>query len=446
MHRLLYFSFVFFLLAASCPAQHPALTHAQQVAAHFEPKLLPLETVAALEPLVAAASQKKLVLLGEASHGTSEFYSQRAEISKKLIEKHGFNFIAVEGDWASLYRLNKYVQHRDNAPASAVEAMYGFNRWPEWMWGNTDVAGLIEWLHDYNKGKAPEKMVGFYGMDVYGQWEAMDDLLAYAEIYIPEHYEAIAAKMQCFARFDRDEWMYARSTAQLNYNCKQELEDLVALLADLRESLEEGNKSGYFRAKQNALVVKNAEDYFRLAMQGNNDAWNSRARHMWISVQRLFELYGPESKGIVWAHNTHVGDARATGMGESGMVNIGMLSRMEWGNEEVFITGFGTYTGKVNAGARWGTPMRIMNVPKALSGSLEHAFSQFKHPDFLLIFDDEDRNNPIFQQHIGHRAIGVIYNPRDEAGNYVPSLFTQRYDAFIFIRETTALEPVIGNN
>jgi erythromycin esterase len=439
------FFLVLLLTGTSCMALQQRQNFVDQLVSHFEPKALPLNSPNDLDPLIEAAAGHKLVLLGEASHGTSEFYAWRSTISRRLITEHGFSFIAVEGDWASLYRLNKYVKHLENAPASAVEAMHQFSRWPEWMWGNTDVAELIEWMREYNSDRSPEAMIGFYGMDVYGQWEAMDDLLAYAELYIPEHYEAIAAKVQCFANFDRDEWMYARATAQMNYSCKREMEQLVSLLASLRSTLEQDNEAAYFRAKQNALVVKNAEDYFRLAVLGNNDAWNSRVDHMWLSVKRLFGLYGRDSKGVVWAHNTHVGDASATSMGQHGMYNIGHLSRHEMGEDKVFITGFGTYQGKVNAGSQWGTPMQIMEVPNAIQGSLEHAFMQFDKADFLLVFDDDDRHATFLQQAIGHRAIGVVYNPANEAGNYVPSQFTKRYDAFIFIRETTALTTVASD-
>ncbi len=409
---------------------------------HFEDRAIPITNADDLDPLIEKASHHRLVLLGEASHGTQEFYSWRAEISKRLISEHGFSFIAVEGDWASIFRLNKYVKHMDNAPGSAVEAMQQFKRWPQWMWANTVVAELIEWLHKFNLNKEPEKMVGFYGMDVYGQWEAMDDLLAYAELFIPDHFETIASKVHCFAHFDRDEWMYARATAQLNYSCQQEMEELVNLLADLRNELEDNNKYAYFRAKQNALVVKNAEDYFRLAITGNNDSWNSRVDHMWLSIKRIFDNYPENTQGIVWAHNTHVGDARATSMSHHGMYNIGQLSRGELGENQVFITGFGTNSGQVNAGRRWGSPMQVMRVPNAIRGSLEHTLNQFDHPDFMLVFDDHDKVAIELQQMIDHRAIGVVYDPRNESGNYVPSLFTGRYDAFIFIRKSSALIPV----
>ena len=279
-------------------------------------------------------------------------------------------------------------------------------------------------------------------MDVYGQWEAMDDLLAYAELYFPEHYEAIAEKLACFGRFDRDEWAYARATASGTVSCEEELKALVGLIAELGRKVGVDKRNEHFRAKQNALVVKNAEDFFRLAVRGGSASWNSRAEHMWFSVKRLFDLYGQNSRGIVWAHNTHVGDARATTMASHGMVNIGSLSRQELGGDNVFITGFGTFRGMVNAASQWGSPMQIMNVPGAHNKSIEVALNQVGKPAFLLLFDETDRAHSLFEQYIGHRAIGVVYNPRNETGNYVPTYFTRRYDSFIFINETNALKPV----
>ncbi len=438
MKKIISFQFLFLIVFLN-------FSHAQQTAAivdYLSSKAITLNTSAELSPLIAEAGKRKLVLLGEASHGTLEYYEWRAEISKRLIVEHGFSFIAVEGDWASLYRLNKYVKSLPGAPASAVEAMKDFSRWPEWMWGNTTVADLVEWMREYNSKLPDDEKVGFYGMDVYGQWEAIDDLLAYAELYFPEYSEQIAAKLACFERFDRDEWAYARATASGNFSCEDELKALLELMANLGEEIDAEQKAQHFRAKQNALVVKNAEDYFRLAVRGGSPSWNSRAEHMWFSVKRLLELYGTDSKGIVWAHNTHVGDARATTMASHGMVNIGSLSRQELGSNNVFINGFGTYSGRVNAGSQWGNTMQIMNVPRAHNESIEYALNQVGEPAFLLLFDEADRAHSLFGQYIGHRAIGVVYNPRNETGNYVPTYFTHRYDSFIFINKTNALKPI----
>jgi erythromycin esterase len=216
----------------------------------------------------------------------------------------------------------------------------------------------------------------------------------------------------------------------------------VELLQSLSRELSGKDAGKFFRAKQNAWVVRNAEDFFRLAVTDNTGSWNSRATHMWETVQRLLDKHGDDSRAIVWAHNTHVGDADATTMRYQDMVNIGRLSRRDLGRDQVFITGFSTYTGRVNAGSNWGSRMERMRVPEGIDGSYENIFAQLGHKQFYLLFDDKDRNNPLLNEFIGHRAIGVVYNPRQEAGNYVPTILPQRYDALIFIRETNPLQPV----
>jgi erythromycin esterase len=428
-----------FLLSVAAFAQ----TDTEELVRYFDPKIVPITNGSSLDALIDEVGLRRLVLLGEASHGTSEFYQLRAEITKRLISEKQFSFVAVEGDWASIYRLNKYVKGSPEAPSSARQVLRGFNRWPEWMWGNKDIEELAEWMREHNNNLPENKKVGFYGMDVYGQWEAMDDLLEYTSKNLPEHHKEINSNLQCFARYNRDEWAYARAVVGSGQpSCEEGLNDVVALLREVSSQLRETDKAKFLRAKQNAIVVKNAEDFFRLAIQDNVASWNSRATHMWESVKRLLDEYGKDSKAIVWAHNTHVGDADATTMRFQEMVNIGYLSRRELGRDQVFITGFGTNTGRVNAGRSWGTAMQIMPVPMGIEGSYEHIFAQLRHEQFYLVFDEEDRNHPVLSQFRGHRAIGVIYDPRQEKGNYVPTILPQRYDAFIFIQKTGPLKPV----
>lgn len=410
---------------------------------YFSSKAVPLASTSDLDRIIAEAGNRKLALLGESSHGTSEFYSWRAKISKRLISEKKFSFIAVEGDWASIHRLNQYVKNAPGALKSAKEVLRSFKRWPEWMWANTDIEQLAEWLRKYNMNLPDHKKVGFYGMDVYGQWEAMDDLLEFTKKYLQEHHPEIQRKVQCFAHYDRDEWMYAMSVSRKQYSsCQSGLIEVVNLLGTLRVENNAAKDRKFFRAEQNALVVKNAEDFFRLAIADNTASWNSRANHMWLSVKRMLKLYGPDSKGIVWAHNTHVGDSDATSMHLHGRVNIGNLSRNELGRGKVFIIGFGTYTGRVCAGSKWGSAMEKMQIPPGRKDSYEDIFSRLEQENFYLLFDQDDRNNQLLNQYRGHRAIGVVYDPRNEAGNYVPTILPQRYDAFIFIRHTNPLEQV----
>ncbi len=410
---------------------------------YFAGKAVQLNEKNDLDELIGLAGSRQLVLLGEASHGTTEFYQWRSEITKRLIAGKGFSFIAVEGDWASIYRLNQYVKDKPGAPTSARRVLRQFNRWPQWMWANSDIEELAEWLREFNDSRPDDEKIGFYGMDVYGQWEAMDDLLEYTREYLPEYHPEISQKLLCFASYDRDEWVYARAVRGRGHpSCAGGLQEVVNLLKDLSAKLRAKDASNYFRAKQNAIVVKNAEDFFSLAITDNTGSWNSRATHMWKTVQRLLDEYGKGSKGIVWAHNTHVGDADATPMRYQDMVNIGRMSRRDLGDDQVFITGFGTWAGRVNAGTQWGSRMERMVVPEGIEGSYENIFGQLEYEQFYLVFDEDDREHPLLNQFIGHRAIGVVYNPRHEAGNYVPTLLPHRYDAFIFIRETNPLRPV----
>jgi erythromycin esterase len=413
------------------------------LAGYLAAKARPAQGADDLHGIMEKAGSRRLVLLGESSHGTAEFYRWRSDISKRLITEKGFSFIAVEGDWASIYRLNKYVKNLPGSGRSARQVLRDFDRWPEWMWANTEIEELTEWLREYNSKLPPAERVGFYGMDVYGQWEAMDDLIAYAGKHLPEYFPLINRNLQCFAAYDRDEWVYARAvTGRGHPSCEDGLREVLDLLQAESSRLRSSDEREFFRAKQNAWVVLNAEDFFRLAVLDNRGSWNSRATHMWETVQRLFREYGAGSRGIVWAHNTHVGDAGATTMRYQEMVNIGMLSRRDLGSEQVFITGFGTHHGRVNAGSRWGSEMQLMRVPEGMEGSWENLSGRLGHESFYMIFDEEDRKHPLLNQFIGHRAIGVVYNPRQESGNYVPSILPRRYDAFIFIRETGPLKPV----
>ncbi len=415
----------------------------EELLEYFSQKAIPLKDAGDLDELIELAGSRRLVLLGEASHGTTEFYKWRAEITRRLINEKGFSFVAVEGDWSSIYRLNEYVKESPGAHSSAREVLRGFNRWPEWMWGNKDIEDLAEWMRDYNSNLPNNEKVGFYGMDVYGQWEAMDDLLEYAGTFMPDHYDEIKRKLQCFANYDRDEWVYARAVVGRGHpSCEKELNDVIEIFKNVSSELNEIDHEKFFRAKQNARVVKNAEDFFRLAVTDNSASWNSRAIHMWETVSRLLKKYNNNSRAIVWAHNTHVGDSYATTMRFQDMVNIGYLSRQELGNEQVFITGFGTYSGIVNAGSSWGSQMQRMHVPEGIAGSYESIFGQMEHEQFYLLFDEQDRSHAKINEFRGHRAIGVVYNPKQESGNYVPTILPKRYDSFIFIRETNSLQPV----
>lgn len=399
-----------------------------------------------LTQLIELGGNGQLVLLGESTHGTAEFYRWRAEISKRLITEKGFNFIAVEGDWASIYRLNLYVKSLCNRYTSAGQVLRTFNRWPEWMWANTEVEMLAEWLREYNKNRPDDKRVGIYGMDVYGQWEAMEEVLRIVEQKLPERLNDIKAKFDCYTAYNFDEWQYARAVTQGYPACNDGLEWVVEILKEHMESIDCPTEAKQLRhAKQSAKVVQNSEDFYRLAVRNNVTSWNSRVMHMHNTIMQLLKSHGTFSKGIVWAHNTHIGDARATSMLNEGMINIGQLARQTYGAQMVTLIGFTTYKGKVNAGAQWSSPMTRMSIPKAQKSSAEALLKDCGYESFYTIFDDEMRKSEDLLKPIGHRTIGVTYNPSTERlYNYVPTILPLRYDALVFIKRTNALDIVNG--
>lgn len=429
------------LLFAGCKA---GISGHSEYIENVQLRAVPIASEADLDRIAVAVPEVRLILIGEATHGTAEFYRKRAEITKRMIERGDISFVAVEGDWASLYRLNAYVKSSPTGQETGVSALLEqLTRWPEWMWANREVEEFLEWLQAYNAQLPDAQRIGFYGMDVYGQWEALDLLLAYLQEHAGDRFEALKRNAECFTTFGRNEWDYARAAAAGRISCQEKLRDIVMYLESEQNRLSSMDDSAYFAALQNAYVVQNAEEYFRLAAKGGPDAWNSRVHHMNDTVNRLLARYGKGSKGVVWAHNTHVGDARATQMAGQGMVNIGKLGRKEHGRDNVYIIGFSTFTGKVMAGSRWGSPALRMDVPHGVPGSLEDKLNMAGPEKFFLIFDENDRlPGGAFLKPLGHRAIGVVYNPGDERGNYVSTVVPERYDMLIFIRETATVTPI----
>ena len=432
---------IFTVFIASC---YSASSKKGDEKANYCSNAIGLEKPSDLDQLLDLCKNSKLVLLGESTHGTAEFYRWRAEISKRLIAEKGFNFIVVEGDWASIYKLNLYVKGISIEFENARQVLETFNRWPEWMWGNTEIEKLAEWLKEHNAALPQNKRVGFFGMDVYGQWEAMEEVLRITKERLPDEFHKIEEFYSCYTAYNFDEWMYARAVQQGYPACYNGLGWVVELL---REHLESSacpeDKKLLEHAKQSAKVVQNSEDYYRLAVRSNVTSWNSRVMHMHETVNRLLHIHGDDAKGIVWAHNTHIGDARATSMRNEGMYNIGQLSRQTHGDDRVTLVGFTTYNGRVNAGSSWGAIMSRMRIPAAMDGSAESLLRKCGMESFYTIFDENIRKSDELLRPIGHRAIGVVYNPSSERQhNYVPTILPLRYDAIVFIKNTNPLEPV----
>jgi erythromycin esterase len=405
-----------------------------------------LEDKSDLNHLIEKISSAKIVMLGESSHGTHEFYEWRRMISEELIEKHGFNFIAVEGDWPPCAAVNRHIQS-DTSNLSTREVLKNFKRWPTWMWANNDIVTLTESLRAYNKKRSGASKVGFYGLDVYSLFESIDEVTKQVQSFDPALARNIRTYYGCFEPFQKNEKAYAKSLFRLPEGCERQTLHALKELLQLRMDTNDNGFDNLFDAQQNALIVKNAENYYRTMITGSDDSWNVRDRHMMETLNILFKRYGPNAKGIVWAHNTHIGDYRATDMIKEGQINIGGLAREQWGQENVALIGFGTYSGEVTASHAWDGPIEKMQVPPSPPNTYEDLFHKaalrMESDSFYLWLKDELKDTQLSEIR-GHRAIGVVYNPMYERhGNYVPTSLSYRYDGFIFVDHTHVLTPLL---
>ncbi|MDH4091143.1 MAG: erythromycin esterase family protein [Cyclobacteriaceae bacterium] len=411
----------------------------QIVVDYIRPRFIPLQTPVDLDALLDQIDDAKVVMLGEASHGTHEYYAWRALISQRLIEEKGFNFIAVEGDWPDCYRVNRYVKNYTGTEASAFEVLHAFDRWPTWMWANWEIVALAEWLYNHNVALPVNKKVGFYGLDVYSLWESMEAIMVYLRSTDPAALKVAERAFQCFEPYKKDEGTgYAYASLLVPEPCTKEV---VTLLSEIQRKVQQYNSDheNVFSAEQNALIAYNAEKYYRAMLQGGSKTWNIRDSHMAETLERLLQFHGKDAKAIIWAHNTHIGDASATDMRYQGMHNIGEMARKQYGDKRIFLIGFGSYKGSVIAAPRWGATPEYMSVPPAAEGSWEDILHKTGVQNGYLLLNDFEGTS-LLSDVIGHRAIGVVYNPeREKLGNYVPSRITDRYDAFVFLDQTKAL-------
>ncbi len=404
----------------------------------------PLQTDEDLDPLIDKIGDARLVLLGEASHGTSDYYTWRARLSRRLIEEQGFSFIAVEGDWPNCYAINRYVKGYEGVAESALDTLHGFERWPTWMWANWEVAALAEWMRGHNDDQPEGRKAGFYGLDVYSLWESMEEVMGYLGEYAPDSLDAARRAFLCFEPYGEDVQAYARATAIVPTDCEDEVVDLLREVRNRVEAFP-GDPDADFNAEQNAFVLAEAEHYYRAMVAGGSNSWNVRDYHMIDTLDRLLAHYEETWQGtpraIIWEHNTHIGDARYTDMARAGMVNVGQLARERHGDEGVVLVGFASYKGSVIAGSEWGAPMARMRVPRAQPASWETVLHQAMGSDRLLLMDDL-RGEDAAAAWRGHRAIGVVYHPDYEYGNYVPTVLPRRYDALLFVDSSQALHPL----
>jgi erythromycin esterase len=399
----------------------------------------PLSGPSDLSPLINRVGRSRFVCIGEASHGTHEFYEWRATLSRRLIEEHGFTWIGVEGDWPDCWRINQWLRGRGDQNLDSRGLLAHFERWPTWMWANEDIADFLTWLRDWNAGRPESERVGFYGLDVYSLWDSLSEIIGWLDRYAPDAVESAMQAWQCFMPYQEDPHRYAWSTRLVPQSCEA---DVVALLVEVRaQAAARSGDEEAFDAEQNAEVAAGAERYYRVMLRGDRESWNIRDIHMADTIDRIARHLGPDSKGLVWEHNTHVGDARATDMAAGGLVNVGQLMRERHADDGVSLVGFASYRGTVLAGAEWGAAERVLPVPNARIGSHEDFLHRALGEAAVLDFG-ESRARPWLSARLGHRAIGVVYNPEREFANYVPTTMGSRYDALLWFEETTALHPL----
>lgn len=413
---------------------------AEALRPHLEP-LPPPERAEEFGAFFDRFADADVVLLGEATHGTSEFYLARAAITRRLIEKHGFTVVAVEADWPDAARIDDYVRHHAKRPRRGES----FVRFPTWMWRNVEVLEFADWLRVYNEGKSAERQASFHGLDVYSLSESIHAVISYLDRVDPEASERARYRYGCISPWQADPAKYGQAVVHGGLDpCE------VGMVQQLKEMLARRlgwiDKDGeaWFDAAQNARIVRAAERYYRIMYQGSNESWNLRDRHMFDTLQAVIAHRGFGTKAIVWAHNSHVGNAAATGMGWRGQFNIGELARIAYGDGAVLV-GFGTDTGTVAAASDWGADMEIKSVRPARPDSYEHIFRRTGVSRSLT-----DWRNPakakvreLLREPCLERAIGVVYRPQTELySHYFEAVLSEQFDCWVWFEQTSAVTPL----
>ena len=399
------------------------------------------------DELFESIGDARFVLIGEASHGTHQFYRERAEITKRLIAEKGFSAVAVEADFPDAYRVNRYVRGTSN-DGDAVAALGGFKRFPAWMWRNADVLDFVGWLRSYNDDVSNSSdMVGFYGLDLYSLYGSIEAVLSYLDKVDPDAATRARDRYSCFEHFGEDTQAYGYATAfGISESCER---DVVEQLSELnRRASELAHRDGrvaeddYFMAEQNARLVKNAEEYYRVMYRSDVSSWNLRDRHMVETLVMLEKHLGADSKIVLWEHNSHLGDARATEMSRRGEWNVGQLVRELYADAS-YLVGFTTYDGTVTAATNWGDSAERKRVRSALSGSVEDLFHRVGQDRFYLTFAGNEQLQEALRRPMLERAIGVIYRPETERqSHYFETRLSDQFNAVIHIDETRAVEPL----
>jgi protein-L-isoaspartate(D-aspartate) O-methyltransferase len=394
-----------------------------------------------LEPLLQRIGDARVVLIGEASHGTAEFYRLRARITQRLIEDKGFNVVAAEADWPDAAQIDHYVRHRDTPPADWA----AFARFPTWMWRNTDVRDFVDWLHEHNKSLPYESRTGFYGLDLYSLYLSVNAVLAYLGDVDPDLALIAQHRYGCLSPWEADPAAYGHAALTGSYRACES--DVVRMLAELhlkRQDYIRNDGERFLDASQNAQLVADAERYYRVMYYGSRASWNLRDSHMFETLLNVLTYRGEHSKAVVWAHNSHIGDASATEMSARGEHNIGQLCRKGFGNQSVRI-GFGTDHGVVAAASNWDSAMEYKQVRPSHPQSYERQFHLTNTPGLILPLH-EVHGAQLHEQLLEpklERAIGVIYRPQSElASHYFEAVLPRQFDEYIWIDRTSAVTPL----
>lgn len=393
-----------------------------------------------LAPLLKRIGDARVVLIGEATHGTSEFYRMRAQITRELIERKGFKFVSIEGDWPDAARVDHYVRHSESPPSEWA----AFARFPVWMWRNEETCKFVDWLRQRNDGLEPEQRAAFHGLDLYSLYSSIRSVLGYLDEVDPHSARIARLRYGCLTPWQSDPATYGRAALTGRYRSCED--SVIAVLKDLRRkehAYAEHDGERFLDAAQNALLVANAEEYYRIMYYGSRASWNLRDQHMFDTLINLLMHYGPESKGIIWAHNSHVGDANATEMAQRGEHNIGQLCKERFGGGAYSI-GFGTDSGTVAAATHWEGPMLVKDVRPAIDGSYERLCHESGQPLFLLPLRSgaaaakQGLSKPRLE-----RAIGVIYRPETEReSHYFQAVLPEQFDEYIWFDRTRAVAPL----
>jgi erythromycin esterase-like protein len=402
-----------------------------------------------LDPIIDQLGDARFVLLGEATHGTDEFYRLRAELTRRLIDEHDFGAVLVEADWPDAYRVNRYVQLASQE-TTAEQALSDFERYPRWMWRNEPIVELVDWLRARNTDYAADKRAGFYGFDLYSLHRSMNAVIDYLDEVDPSAATRARERYSCFEQFGADAQAYGYGAGPGGGdNCEREVvEQLVELEQNRAQVLARDGlmaEDEFFFAEQNARVAKNAEEYYRSMYHGRVSSWNLRDQHMTETAATLvdhLENIGRSPKVVIWAHNSHLGDARATSMSRRGEHNVGQLLRQRYG-EEVTNVGFTTYTGAVTASSNWGSHAEYKRVLPGRDDSFEGLFHRADPGYFLLdVHADEELHKALAEPRL-ERAIGVIYRPESErASHYFQASISEQFDWVIHMDTTCAVVPL----